>query len=322
MRQKILGLLFITLAAFGCQRTTTTTNNPAKVTTSEAAALPSFEAADSEGRTIRPENLTGTPSVVAFFDVESVQAWRSLARLEQAFAGRQGHAVAILGIGSIKSDSPTNLDVSSLKREYKLTFPVIFDEQKKLSEVFEAPNCCDYLYLYDRGGVFKSSEKLSAAYAKFDKLAAELSGGGESRPDGNDLGAVLKVSSQSASEDLLPVADQGLTIVNLFDQFCADCVSGDRLQTLERLAQFHQTTLAVFSAENFSAQDIDNFKLMLPSRCEILRGNIEAARPHLNSGRLLVVFDPQRRALWREQPGMSEQEVFDNVKRLVESQAR
>jgi peroxiredoxin len=321
MRQKVLALLFITLATFGCQRNTTTTNN--QVTAVNATtSLPSFEAVDSEGKTVRQGNLTGTPSVVAFFDVDSVLAWRSLAKLEQAFAARPGGSVNIVGIGAVKSDSQTNLDVNSLKREYKITFPVIFDGQKKLSTLFDAPNCCDYLYLYDSGGAFKSSEKLSVAYAKFDELAAELFGEGQSKPDTSDLGAVLKVSDQSASGDLLPVADHGLTIVNLFDQFCADCVSGDRLQTLERLAQLHQTTIAMFSDKNFSAQDIDNFKQMLPTRCTILRGDIEAARPHLNSARLLLVLDAQRRVLWREEPEMSEQDIFVNVKRLVEAQAR
>lgn len=320
MRQKILALLFITLATFGCQRNTTTNN---QVTTlSSTISLPPFEAVDSEGRAVRQENLTGTPSVVAFFDVDSVQAWRSLAKLEQAFAARGGSPVKIIGIGAVKSESQTNLDINSVKREYQISFPVIFDAQKKLSTLFDAPNCCDYIYLYDSGGAFRSSEKLSIAYAKLDELAAELLGKGESRPDTSDLGTVLKVSNQSANSDLLPVADHGLTIVNLFDQFCADCASGDRLQTLERLTQLHQTTLAVFSEKNFSAQDIDNFKLMLPTRCSILRGDIEAARPHLNSARLLLVFDSERRVLWREEPGMSEQDIFVNVKRLVEAQAR
>ena len=316
MRIRFTVALLIALAALGCQRGATADKQTA---TYDAATLPAFEAADSEGRTIRSDGLTGAPLAVVFFEVESVQSWRTLAKLGQAVGGR----ASVVAVGSVKADGPTNLDINALKREYGVNFPIIFDERKELSKLFQSPNCCDYLYLYDRGGALRRGDRLSAAYAKLDELAAELSGapGDGAAQGGPDLGAVLKVSGQPSGDEPLPVAERGLTVVNLFDQFCADCVTGDRLQTLERLAQSGRPGLVIFSDKNFSAQDIENFKLVLPTRSAIRRGDIEAARPRLNSGRLLLVLDSRRKVLWEERPGMSEQDVLEGVKSLTEEES-
>lgn len=312
-------MLLAALAAFGCQRVGSEEGPKAAA---KVGALPRFEAADTEGRAIRSESLGGTPLAVAFFEVESVQSWRTLAQLGRAMRGR----AAVIAIGSVKSDASTSLAPSALRREYGVDFPVIFDAPKELSKLFETPNCCDYLYIYDRGGVLRRAERLSAAYAKLDALAAELSGdtaaGGDAASPGPDLGSALRVSVEAAGDEPLPVADDGLTVVNLFDQFCADCITGDRLQTLERLTQSGVPSLAVFSEKNFSAQDIENFRLMLPTRCAIRRGDIEEARTRLNNGRLLLVLDSRRKLLWEERPGMSEQDILAGVRSLAEARAR
>ena len=116
--------------------------------------------------------------------------------------------------------------------------------------------------------------------------------------------------------------DNNLTIVNVFDEFSTGCPTGNRFETMERLDSLRTagtTMLLVYSEKNFSTQDIENFKAILPMADSLVQGDIEAVRSHLTDGKLLVVLDSKGTVLWLEKPDTSEEQVFSDISRLIQS---
>src|SRR5688572_25183991 len=114
----------------------------------------------------------------------------------------------------------------------------------------------------------------------------------------------VKINGESGEKVAIPLGNK-LTIVNVFDQFSLGCPTGDRFETMERLNSLRPigaTMLLIFSEQHFSAQDLENFKAMLPIADSLAQGDIEAIRPHLMSGKLLVVLDSQGSVIWLEKP--------------------
>jgi hypothetical protein len=74
--------------------------------------------------------------------------------------------------------------------------------------------------------------------------------------------------------------------------------------------------LLIFSEKHFSTQDMDNFKVILPMSESLVHGDIEAIRPHLMLGKLLVVLDSKGSVIWHEKPDMSEQQVMSELSEL------
>ena len=133
--------------------------------------------------------------------------------------------------------------------------------------------------------------------------------------------ARIKLNQSSGDNVPIPLGDT-LTIVNLFDEFSTGCPTGNRFETMERLNSSRAagiTVLLIFSEKHFSAQDLENFKAILPMADSLVRGDIEPIRPHLTSGKLLVVLDSRGSMIWQEKPNMSEQEVFSEISRLIHS---
>jgi hypothetical protein len=131
-----------------------------------------------------------------------------------------------------------------------------------------------------------------------------------------------RVMINSSTGDKTPVPrGEGLTIINLFDEFSTDCSSGSRFETMERLNSLQPAgkILLIFSDKNFSLQDLENFKAILPMSESLVRGDIEAVRPHLTSGKLLVVLDGKGNVIWHEKRDMSEEQVVSEVSKLMHS---
>lgn len=135
--------------------------------------------------------------------------------------------------------------------------------------------------------------------------------------------ARVKIYSTNGDKEPIPLVS-GLTIVNLFDEFSIGCPTGNRFETMERLNSLQPsgTIFLIFSDKHFSTQDVDNFKAILPMRESLVQGDIEQVRPHLISGKLLVVLDSQGTLLWHEKPDMSEQQVLSEVAELLHSASK
>lgn len=133
----------------------------------------------------------------------------------------------------------------------------------------------------------------------------------------------LSVSGAQDAAQAVPLRPGALTVVNLFDEFCSECAGGQRLKTLERIQQAEPraAVLTVFSSENFTEQDVENFKLLLLDvRPEgLLRGSTRKLQASMVKQQLLVVLNSRKKVVWQEAPGMSEEELFTAVKRAIES---
>lgn len=128
----------------------------------------------------------------------------------------------------------------------------------------------------------------------------------------------IRINTAGGLIESLPIAHHGLTVVNLFDEFCSECPTGSRFQTVTHLSESPRPPgkiLLVLSDEHFSSDDVENFRTLLANDA-LVKGNIAAAKPHLNNGKLLIVFDSNRRIVWHEKPGMSEAEVLAAVSHL------
>lgn len=134
----------------------------------------------------------------------------------------------------------------------------------------------------------------------------------------------LSVSGPGGAPQAVPLRPDGLTVVNLFDEFCTECAGGRRLQTLERIqrAAPRATVLTVFSSDEFTEQDLENFKMMLDTMTEsMVRGSTRDARRGMVNQQLLVVLNPRKEVVWQEAAGMSEEEIFKAVERVIKSGA-
>jgi hypothetical protein len=135
--------------------------------------------------------------------------------------------------------------------------------------------------------------------------------------------ARVKLTTASGQYSPIPLGDE-LTIVNLFDEFSPGCPTGNRFEALERFHSLQPDAplLLIFSGNHFSSQDIDNFKAILPMPESLVQGDIEAVRPHLISGKLLVVLDSKGNVIWHERAGMTEQQVMSQVGELIHSASK
>lgn len=132
----------------------------------------------------------------------------------------------------------------------------------------------------------------------------------------------LSISGPQDAAQAVPLRTEGLTVVNLFDEFCSECAGGQRLKTLERIQQAapRAVVLTVFSSENFTEQDVENFKLLLDPQPEgIVRGSTRKIQASMVKQQLLVLLNSRKEVVWQEAPGMSEEELFKAVKRAMES---
>jgi hypothetical protein len=144
-------------------------------------------------------------------------------------------------------------------------------------------------------------------------------------PPGEIANSFARVKLTTASGDHSPIPlGNRLTIVNLFDEFSPGCPTGNRFEALERFHSLQPDTplLLIFSGNHFSNQDIDNFKAILPMPEALVQGDIEAVRPLLISGKLLVVLDSKGNVIWHERAGMSEQQVMSQVGELINSASK
>jgi hypothetical protein len=133
--------------------------------------------------------------------------------------------------------------------------------------------------------------------------------------------AEIKINSTTGNKAAIPLGN-GLTIVNLFDEFATGCPTGNRFETIERFNSSlppGTTLLLVFSDKNFSIQDVENFKAILPMAESMVQGDIEVLRPQLIYGKLLVVIDSDGSLIWQEKPDMSEQQVSSEIFNLIHS---
>ncbi len=126
----------------------------------------------------------------------------------------------------------------------------------------------------------------------------------------------IRIRTTSGEVQPIPVAKHGLTVVNLFDEFCTECATGERLETLNKLArmQGHDPDIAaVFSETNFTYQDVKNFSLMLKAEYPFYQGKIDDFRNLIIKGRLLIVLDHQGTVIWHEAPDMTQEEVLTHI---------
>lgn len=129
----------------------------------------------------------------------------------------------------------------------------------------------------------------------------------------------IKIYTPKGEKTAIPIGN-GLTIINVFDEFSAGCPTGKRLETLEQFNSVRSSgikLLLLFSEKHFSSQDVENFKAMLPMSESMVQGDIEALRPYFVYGKLLVVVDSKGALVWHEKPDMSEQQILSDLTNLM-----
>lgn len=288
-------------------------------------ALPGFEAVGSDGRLIKSSDLLGMPSLVVFFDTESVLAWRNLSEL-QAVSNQQGEpGIRLIAIGSTRDGIQQTVDIEELKKEYALSLPILPDTDDHLSKLFQPSNLCDSIHAYDSRGTLihaytfnDSRQRLGEIIARVvNKPAANVTAGAAVA----DRIREMKVVDSSGNEIPLPVSQRKLTVVNLFDAFCSECDTGDRLDTLNALAKElgrKVEVVAVFSREKFALQDIENLRAIVGISGSAFQADFTDPGLRTYKGRFLVLFNTQKEILWQEKSDWSEKDIYREIKRITE----
>ena len=148
-------------------------------------------------------------------------------------------------------------------------------------------------------------------------VGCHLSAASNSTELAKSLGRVT--ITQSTRKSSIPLG-RGFTIVNVFDDFSPGCPTGNRFDTIEHfnsLRPAETTIVLIFSDQNFSIQDVENFKQMLPLAASMVQGDIEALRPFLIDKKLLLVLDESGRVVWQEKANVSEQQLLNELFELT-----
>ena len=315
MRYSILLSIIALLTLSACSRNTST---PGEVIATGKPGLPRFEAVDTDGNRLLSDQVKNRAVIVVFFDPESVLAWRTLSELERKI--RLQKNASLIAVAGSQIESAKFVDINPLREQFEISSPIVADQEQRFLRLFQSPNW-DHLQAYDSQGILKNSMRLSSSYDKIDSVIGEVVNPdmpGASQARGSDLLDHIRVSTEHGPVAPLPIATQGLTVVNLFGEFCSQCATGNRLETIARLnqsARLPGKVLMIFSDRRFSAEDLNNFKLLLSSD-SMIQGDIEVANRFLIEGKLLVVFDSNRNLVWQEKPGMNEEEVLSAVSQL------
>lgn len=154
-------------------------------------------------------------------------------------------------------------------------------------------------------------------------VGCHLSAGSVSDEIAKNLGRVT-INQSTGNKAPIPLGN-ALTIVNVFDSFSLGCPTGNRFETIERFDSLRpagSTIVLIFSEKGFSTQDVENFKAILPMAESMVQGDIEALRPYLDRGKLLVVLDSKGRLVWQEKADMSEQQVWSELANLVNTPSK
>lgn len=288
-------------------------------------SLPSFDASGSDGSLIESSNLLGMPLLVVFFDTESVLAWRDLAEL-QAVSNRQSEpGIRLIAIGGTRDGMQQTVDLKELKKEYSLSFPIIPDAGNRLSKLFQPSNRYGSIHAYDSQGALIRAFTFSDSRNRLGDVIARVANdqtanvtAGATVTDGI---REMKVVDSSGNYILLPVSQHKLTAVNIFDAFCSECQTGDRLNTLNRLAKEmgeKVEVVVVFSIEKFWLQDIENLRMIVGISGSAFRADFIDSGLTIQNGRFLVVFNPQKEILWQEKSDWSENDIYREIKRINE----
>ena len=163
--------------------------------------------------------------------------------------------------------------------------------------------------------------KLTLILASALLAAGCLSAASESAELARSVGRVT-INQSTGNKAPIPLG-RGLTIVNVFDGFSPGCPTGNRFDTIERFDSLRpeSNVLLIFSDKGFSTQDVENFKAILPMGQSMVQGDIEALRPYLIDGKLLVVLDSNGHLVWREKANVSEQQLLTVLSDLVNPQS-
>jgi hypothetical protein len=144
-----------------------------------------------------------------------------------------------------------------------------------------------------------------------------LSAASKSAEIARSVGRVT-INRSTGNKTPIPLGRE-LTIVNVFDGFSPGCPTGNRFETIEHFDSLRpgSNLLLIFSEKGFSTQDVDNFKAILPMGQSMVQGDIEALRPYLIDGKLLVVLDSNGHLVWQEKANVSEQQLLTVISDLV-----
>ena len=148
-------------------------------------------------------------------------------------------------------------------------------------------------------------------------VGCHLSAVSQSGELAKSLGRVT-INPSTGAKTPIPLGS-GLTIVNVFDGFSPGCPTGNRFDTIERFNSSRPAgtkVLLIFSEKSFTSQDVENFKAILPMAETMVQGDIEAVRPYLIDGKLLVVLDSRGRLIWQEKTHVSEQQLLSELVQL------
>lgn len=268
-------------------------------TTSKEGIPFEFEAKGSNGELIRSKDLERSSILLVFFNIESVAAWRALSQIEKAVQ-KYGHKrPSILAVGRPGLTS-TAEHINDLKEEFSILSPIIFDQDNRISKSFKVPDCCDYLYSYAPGWVFRTSQPLAASYTQIDELVKDLFQDQSKNaylPESDEKAELNALLATLRSSGIISrPAQNRLTVLNIFSGMCEGCATGKRLETLNALSSNFGDKLSVvsiFSKGDFSDQDLENLRKILKPNHETLLKEIDGAEIYLLNGRLLIVFDPR-----------------------------
>lgn len=292
----------------------------------QTARLPQFSMISSNGKALRSDELRQSPLVVVFFDANSILAWRFLKELEEGIRTHNTETVSALGVLASRERRNDSLpDIPHLAENYRISFPLVADPDRKYSALFQTPTCCDAVYFYRKGGDLYARRTLSEMRGR---LESELSGIANDKPaqaaglptavitQEKILHTVMLIDSDG-TERPIRLATKGVTLVNLFDAMCTECATGERLETLKLLSEdFSEdvNVIAVFSRSRFSERDLDNFRSLFKLPFPLFLGNVESTQLALVNGMLLAAFDAEGRIVWQTKSGLSELEIYRTVK--------
>jgi hypothetical protein len=242
--------------------------------------FPDFSINDIFGRSFHASDFRGKYIYVQFIDPKHKQQMQQIRSIYNRLYKRDDINILVFVKNEEEQYLAEFLEASNL---FIQDIIVVIDNYEKYKTLFRSPTCCETFYLFDDAGnslISGQDWKLhkNKILTRLDglKKGADFSIRKIIKPDDNIknigwLSQIIDLINQEESHEFY--------IISMFNEICTSCLTGKILNQLKKSYEDNRTSnyFIVFLSDDFTENDLRNFKKLNNIKCRVIRANKKMA---------------------------------------------